>query len=108
MKLSDVLSKSLSIATIALGAVSVAEATASSESTGASKKQVALDIVTNEAGLASVVDPADSTLINAFLGIVVDGAVAFYNLKGAFTHSGSGSSSATNTSTPAATVAAAS
>jgi hypothetical protein len=80
---------------IGLAAVNVAEQTANSESTGASKKQMAMDIITSEAGLASNV--VSNPLVQSILSAVVDGLVLANNLQGVFSHK------ATNTpSSPAA------
>lgn len=71
---------------IALAAVAVAEATAASEDTGATKKQTALDIVKNEAGLAGQLSPATQPLIDATLSSIINGIVLVNNAKGIFTH----------------------
>jgi hypothetical protein len=79
------LSKLGTIAQSALGAVLIAENTATTESTGASKQQLAMDIVKNEAGLIDAV-PAEQPVINSVLTAVINSTVAFMNLKGVFAH----------------------
>lgn len=71
---------------IGLAAVSVAEQTKTSESTGASKFKVALDIIQNEASLSTQVDPELAALEAPILKVIIDGAVLVNNLKGLFTH----------------------
>jgi hypothetical protein len=71
---------------IALVGVSVAEETASSEDTGATKKQTALDIINNELQLVGQVAPAQGALIQASLSTIINAIVLVNNAKGIFAH----------------------
>jgi hypothetical protein len=68
--------------TIAMAAVSVAEATKTAESTGASKFKVAMDIIQAELGLAAQIVPGLTPIFTT----MINGIVLVNNAKGLFQH----------------------
>jgi hypothetical protein len=69
-----------------IAAVSVAEQTKDAESTSASKFQVAMDIIKNEAALNGQVFPELAAIEAPILTAVINGIVLVNNLKGLFKH----------------------